>query len=78
MDVGTEKAADLGAAERVMVARPWLGPWVVTTKIRPPRVAATSTKGKKSTGIQAKAAVVALERANSAGKQASPLSSPLD
>lgn len=77
MHVGTKKMVDLGGVEeREVMARPWLGPWVVTTKIRPPRAAPASARVKKSAGVQAEAGVVAPERVDLAGKQASPPSSP--
>lgn len=51
MEVGMEKVTDLGVLEeRDVVARPWLGPWVVTTRIHPSR-ALVPARGKKSIGV---------------------------
>lgn len=49
---------------------------MVTTKIQLPRAILTLVKVKKSVGVQAEAGVVAPERVDLAGKQASPPSSP--
>lgn len=47
-----EKEADTRAVkEGDVVAWPWLGPWVVITRIRPPRAASMLARGKKPTGV---------------------------
>lgn len=78
MDIGTKKRADLGTREeRSKVVRHWLGPQVVTTRIRPPKAALALAREKKTAGVQVKVVPVS-ECIDSAKKQGSPPSSSLD
>lgn len=63
---------------RVAKACPWLGPWVVTSKLRPPRVSSIGRRGKRKGGSWPSDPNSNSVRLDSPPSWLSPPRSPLD